>query len=118
MGYDYYKGYTKMDAAVKAAADWQTPRIVTLTLGVKLNGNTLWLLRSTSEKGTGKSPLVWIECVLLDYAPGYGWGFKRLCEESHPFYYDCPIEWLKIAPCACADWRKGVTQNYANTVLQ
>lgn len=115
MGYDYFKGYTREQAKKRVLKDWKTDQITTETLQYRESGDILWILRST--KTFDKSQLVWIECVILD-SSNYGWGYKRLCEEEHPYYYDCPIEWLALAPLACANWRVEVIVQYATSVLQ
>jgi hypothetical protein len=39
------------------------------------------------------------------------WGYKDLSEEEHPYYYDCPIDWLDKAPVLSQPWRDGVHAN-------
>ena len=36
------------------------------------------------------------------------WGVKTLIESEHPFYYDCPVKFLYLAPIACQEWRDRV----------
>lgn len=36
------------------------------------------------------------------------WGYKDMGESSHPYYYDCPLGLLDLAPVACQEWRDGV----------
>jgi hypothetical protein len=45
--------------------------------------------------------------------PSGGWGYKILEESAHPFYYDCPLRLLKIAPVTCQEWRTKVRVYYA-----
>ena len=38
-----------------------------------------------------------------------GWGYKDMDESMHPFYYDCPTSWFKLAKCpneSAEAWRK------------
>lgn len=35
-------------------------------------------------------------------------GYKDFCERMHPYYYDCPLEYLDLAPETNADWRRCV----------
>lgn len=63
----------------------------------------LWTLRET-EKPDGTRDR-WIGCNLLD-----GAGYKDLAEEMHPYSYDCPLEYLALAPVTCQEWRDGVIE--------
>jgi hypothetical protein len=36
------------------------------------------------------------------------WGYKDMDESIHPYYYDCPIDWLDKAPVLSQPWRDGV----------
>jgi hypothetical protein len=45
---------------------------------------------------------------LLRFENGYGWGYKDMAEEMHPFFYSCPLGYLALVPVACAEWREGV----------
>lgn len=39
------------------------------------------------------------------------WGYRDLCESMHPYYYSCPLSYLKLAKeVACQDWRTLVMQ--------
>jgi len=36
------------------------------------------------------------------------WGYKDLSESCHPYYYDCPLDFLEMVPEGCAEWRAEV----------
>jgi hypothetical protein len=36
------------------------------------------------------------------------YGYKVIDEGMHPYYYKCPLSFLKLAPVASEEWRKGV----------
>jgi len=59
----------------------------------------------------------WIVCDLLRHQAGYGWGFKDMEESMHPFYYSCPLGYLKLVPAedhgGCPEWRQGVREYHA-----
>ncbi len=57
--------------------------------------------------------LNFIRCDLLE-SSSEGWGYKALEESSHPYYYDCPLHYLDLAPEQSADWRSGVRQFHAD----
>ena len=42
------------------------------------------------------------------------WGYKPMCEEAHPYYYNCPLKFLKMVPCPdsenAREWRRNVIQ--------
>lgn len=65
----------------------------------------LWILGTT--KGSDKPIIVF---YLMEKAQGL-WGYKDLDESMHPYYYDCPVEWLDKAPVASQPWRDGVMAN-------
>jgi hypothetical protein len=73
-------------------------------------GNILWaLLRSTPPEGEQKR---FIACYLLK-RDCYGmWGYKGMDESMGPFYYTCPLSYIKDASPpvneAAANWRAQV----------
>ena len=78
-----------------------------------LRGNVLWsVVRVTaSEAGVfdlkeGEST-TFIRCDLLKASRGE-WGYKPLDESMHPYYYSCPLGYLKMAPVRSEPWREGV----------
>jgi hypothetical protein len=80
-----------------------------------LKGNSLWTVWYNSE---GKS---FIGLDLITHFPrdrhdksiGPCWGYKALGESFEPFYYDCPLNFLKLVPCVSPDWRKKVKAFHA-----
>lgn len=76
------------------------------TIAHRVVGNTLW---SVAEKSTGER---FILCDLLE-GSGQGWGYKSMDESVHPYYYDCPIDFLDMVPeVACQEWRDKVRAGY------
>jgi len=49
-----------------------------------------------------------IRCDLLSYGSASGWGVKTLGEVSGPFYYSCPLGYLRMVPVVDEGWRAGV----------
>lgn len=50
----------------------------------------------------------------IGYSGGDGYGYKDMSEEMHPYYYDCPLDFLKKAPVACQEWRDKVVAFHEN----
>jgi hypothetical protein len=71
------------------------------TLRKFTSGNILWTVQETK---TGER---FIGCYLLQRSSD-GWGYKPMEESMHPYYYSCPLAFLKEVPVASADWRQGV----------
>ena len=72
---------------------------------------SVWELeRSTKE---GKEIQRWIGCDVMEYSRHHeGWGYKPLDEMMEPFYYSCPLGYLKMVPIekfgGCQGWRDEV----------
>lgn len=88
------------------------------TVAHTLCENVLWaVVRITAKRaGTfnldvGQSTSV-IACYLLD-RDGSSWGYKSLGEETHPYYYSCPLAYLDMAPEQSAEWRARVREHHA-----
>lgn len=77
-------------------------------LAHSLRGNTLWTVeRVKKQDGTFTDNA--IGCYLISKSRETGtFGYKDLCESMHPYYYDCPLKFLKMAPISNNDWRVGV----------
>ena len=84
----------------------------------RLVGNVLWSLvcltaiqQGCLQLKAGES-INFIRCDLLESSPE-GWGHKALEESVNPYYYDCPLHYLDLAPEQSADWRVKVRQFHA-----
>ena len=72
-----------------------------------IRGNVLWQVRQiTYPNGTIAR---YISCDLLSKQDN-SWGYKDMDESVHPYYYNCPLKFLDMAPEVSADWRKGVRE--------
>ncbi|MCK5431218.1 MAG: hypothetical protein KAJ03_00670, partial [Gammaproteobacteria bacterium] len=40
------------------------------------------------------------------------WGYKPLSEAEHPYYYTCPLSYLKLAPPTSPEWREMVRAHH------
>jgi hypothetical protein len=83
------------------------------TLAHCLRGNHLWaVVELVDEQET--RPERYIACYLLAYDKSCrGGGYKDMDESLHPFYYDCPLGYLAMAPIACEAWREAVRAYHA-----
>ncbi len=75
----------------------------------------LWSVWETTEKFRQEHPEHpprAISCDLLEYRDGM-WFHKPLCEQSHPYYYSCPLGYLDMVPVANAEWRESVRKYHA-----
>ena len=75
-------------------------------------GNILWIVwQSTKERG-GKS---WIECTLIRKFGYEEYGYKDMEESMHPYYYNCPLSYLKMANDGIhEEWRARVKAHWDN----
>ena len=64
-----------------------------------VHGNRLWSVveRTESNQCFEISKIRYIMLHLLAKDRG-NWGYKSFDEHSHPYYYDCPVNFLKLAP--------------------
>ena len=53
----------------------------------------------------------YIGCYLLHYHT-HQRGYKDMDEESHPYYYSCPLSYLEMVPVACEEWRAQVRDHH------
>jgi hypothetical protein len=67
----------------------------------RLVGNRLWAV----ERGPSDTPIIC--CYLLATKKGRA-GYKDLTESMEPYYYDCPLALLDLAPVAHESWRDKV----------
>lgn len=84
-------------------------------LSYRLIGNTLW---TVSERRTraASTPECRIVCYLLEPEEGERYRYKSLDECVHPYYYDCPLEFLGRAEETCPTWRAKVRRYHATQV--
>jgi hypothetical protein len=90
-----------------------TPHAVGDTIAHALCGKELWSVRRITAKQAGVIGLAagqshcYIHCDLLEPSSD-GWGYKSLEESMSPYYYNCPLQFLDMAPVQCPEWRERV----------
>ena len=79
----------------------------------------LWSVweRTFTKEGTESSPTQrWIQCDLLRYQRDFGWGYKDLEESCGPYYFSCPLKYLRMVPIdqfgGNAEWREQVVLHH------
>jgi hypothetical protein len=116
MGWTFIQGATKQKVIeeLNGPGHWGASFQV---LDYTVKGNTIWqVVRNVKEGRT------FIVCALLE-VDSYGWGYKTMSESMHPYYYDCPLKYLDMAPPECQEWRakvrafaRGAAEVRTNTV--
>jgi hypothetical protein len=127
MGFDFTKGAKKTDIVKRLIAD--RPRfnngrdsfdVSSKTVAHKVIGSSLWMVvEQTKHFKLADQTKRLIVLAVLENKRGFGYGYNSHCEEAHPYYYDCPLEFLDMVPVASEDWRKGVREYHRrmNAVL-
>lgn len=73
-----------------------------------LRGNVLWSVVEYSFTD-GTAAHRYIGCDLLQNGGSRGWGYKPMDESVGPYYYSCPMKYLKMVPeIANQEWRDKV----------
>lgn len=103
MGWDFTQNSSKKDIINEIKYDFKTTLIK-----YQVKNNIMWMIiknTNTNDK--------YIACALLSYNKTInGWGYKLLDESMHPFYYDCPLEYLNETTQTNQEWRKKVIAYY------
>lgn len=74
----------------------------------KLCGSVLWcvwelkIFKNSEEVDSLRE----IICNLLDH----GHGYKAMAEMCHPYFYNCPLEFLDMVPVKSGKWREKVKE--------
>lgn len=97
MGWLFTKDATKQEIIHDQTKGWETPDRIVKCIDYSLRGNTLWIIFEALFKADFKIER-FIVCDLLKYEKGYGWGYKDMDESCGPYYYDCPLKFLKMVP--------------------
>jgi len=108
MGWTFRRGYSRKDIIQDRIKARQTAQCRGTCLAHALKGNVLWAvweMRYNDERTER-----FIECDLLARDGSFGWGYKDLEESMGPYYYDCPLPFLDMAPPVNPKWREKVKQ--------
>jgi hypothetical protein len=104
MGWYGTDGYTKADTI----KELRTPANGNVLLASCVKGNVVWsvweLTRADCERV--------ISCDLIEKQCGT-WMYKPMDESMGPFYYSCPMAYLRMCPVVNEKWREGVREWHA-----
>lgn len=115
MGWVFRQNETKQQLIERLTADYTNNETGNNSKCVKhsLRGSHLWAIVDDCDGKTGLTTR-YIALFLLSSERGFGYGCKDLSESCHPYYYDCPLSFLKLCPrVACEEWRQGVIEYHA-----
>ena len=109
MGWLYFSEYSEKAQIVE--------RLVKGTKKHRVVGNQLWYIATNQESGSDYIGL----CLLSKYEGE--WGYKSMSESMGPYYYNCPMSFLKATENSAHkdnDWREKVlaTNNKKNISLK
>ena len=106
MGWDYCTGKGPDWWAAKCTETQESMGGgTTRTLASARTPGVLWAVKEHTSKDGFKAER-FIACYLLD-----GDGCKAMSASMHPYYYDCPLEFLEMVPEECPKWR-GLVRQY------
>jgi hypothetical protein len=118
MGWTFMpKGWTKVDLIKDLTRDWidtkeDGSKVKTGCLAKRCVGDELWTVWEKKTLGPGPKFAQatvdrYIILFLLEHSDS--WGYKAMDESVHPYFYGCPISYLKKAPhVRNQEWRDEV----------
>lgn len=125
MGWSFNPSYNRKQLIEDISRDWERTddegkHIKAKCLAKCYRGGRflgiLWSVwENTITDGEQVETRRYIYCDILQYRKGDGWGNKAMSESVHPFYYSCPLGYLKMAPVACQAWRDKVQEYHATS---
>ena len=111
MGTSYFTdGRDKQSAIDTLLRVEESEKFIHNTLKHSVRGNQLWTVEEATNKETGVKSRI-IALYLMSKDDG-NWGYKPLCESMHPYYYNCPLSYLKMVPVKNQNWRDVVIKRH------
>ena len=132
MGYTFlHSCQTKDDVVAYLTSGQEFDSSKTNVIIHSLKGSVLYLMVDTAWKDSNRNfegnVHLFIVCLLEQTTNEYGgkaWGFKMMDETAEPYYYDCPVAWIKTANRTVAEmypsamtWRRTVLVNHATQAV-
>jgi len=102
VGWDFTKGATKADVVRELTAGYGAKCLAHCVRGEEFYG--------VYESESGQREIV---VVVLENNQGFGWGSKVMCESMHPYYFNCPVKYLSMAPVTNEAWRAKVRAHHS-----
>lgn len=122
MGWLISHDLTKAEQVAELAQGWSNKNGTgSRCVGHSVRGNVFYgVFEPTIDGKPHNSPESrWISICLLRKDRNAGWGYKNMSESMHPYNYDCPLKFLKMAPTvASQDWRDNVEAHHARKRAQ
>lgn len=75
-----------------------------------INGNRLWVLAKNYEDN---KPSIFLDVIRK--SGDYGYGYKDMSAVEHPYYYDCPLNFLNLTEDSGTDyeeWKRRVIERH------
>lgn len=115
MGWLFSKS-TKKDMIQRITDRSVSTNCIHETLTSCIRGNVLWTVTEMTFLADGDKYKQgqkhrYIGCFLLQGSGGE-WGYKDMDESMHPYYYSCPLSYLRMVPVANAEWREKVVRHH------
>ncbi len=106
---------TKQDTINECSKGWETENCKVECLAKSVRGNELWVVFQSTVKKTGKIDKGIV--LFLLSRQGGTWGYKDITEGMGPYYFKCPITFLKMTAdypeLQNKTWREGVKEYHA-----
>lgn len=123
MGWLTTYGSTLKSQIADRSASYETETAKRVCLAKCFKGNimysgVLWSVHEVTYKD-GRPSERWISCDLLQYKKDFGWGCKDMDETMGPYYFTCPLKYLKMVPVdkyprtTNVEWREEVIKHHA-----
>lgn len=126
MGWYYPNGVNRKELIAQRTEGWECESekmlVTSRCLRHCYRGNvfsgvlwSIWKQTFTKDGEEVQQAQRWIQCDLLRCDQG-SWGYKPMDESMGPFYYSCPLSYLKAVPLdqygGNAEWREQVNEHH------
>ena len=114
----YFRRCSRDDLIRELIQPSETDRARTDVVAHCVSDDVLWSVVRVTARQAGVMNLSigqscsYIRCDLLA-RHGNEWGYKPMEESMHPYYYNCPLAYLELAPVQCPEWRERVRAYHA-----
>lgn len=118
MGWTFPNAETRKEVIEDCLRSWKSPGGRAGPVAHCTRGNVLWVVWETYTQATGHFERV-ILCILMRRYVSNGvpdWGYKDMEESMEPFYYSCPLKYLRMGTRVFSpEWRQTVRIYHAQT---
>lgn len=102
MGFDYTFGVTKQELVDQVTRTWSNDYYRFECIKKSMRGRQLWTVWERTNMKSGevaRTICLFLFSSFVEYdisGKNTVYGYKSMQESSHPFYYDCPVSFLKM----------------------